>query len=75
VNKSDPNGHIAFVVPGIVWAAEACASGICGAIAGIIAGTSLGVAIFGNSLANEQTGTVSNMANKGGIYTGPGGDE
>jgi hypothetical protein len=54
VNKSDPNGHIAFVVPGIVWAAEACASGVCGAIAGIIAGTSLGVAIFGNSLANEE---------------------
>ncbi len=49
INKSDPNGHIAFVVPAI-----ACAGGGCEAVIGLALGTAVGVAIFGNPLANEE---------------------
>ena len=55
INKSDPNGHIAFLAPAIGWA---CAGGGCEAVAmailGIATGTAIGVATFGNTLANEE---------------------
>jgi hypothetical protein len=58
VNKSDPNGHLAFLAPAIAWA---CGGGGCQAaitaIAGLTLGTAIGVSIFGNPLANEVATT------------------
>ena len=55
VNKSDPNGHFAFLaVPALAWA---CAGGGCEAltaIVGLTLGTAIGVSVFGNPLANDQ---------------------
>ncbi|WP_275789529.1 RHS repeat protein [Pararhizobium gei] len=77
VNKSDPNGHIAIVDDFIVGLGIACASGGCAALAGIAAGLGIwGTVDYADDGAvnlSPLAGTVSNMANKGGIYTGPGG--
>lgn len=55
INKSDPNGHLAFLAPVIGWA---CAGGGCQAIAsgiaGALFGTAVGVAIFGSPLTKES---------------------
>jgi hypothetical protein len=59
VNKSDPNGHFAFLAPAIGYA---CAGGGCAAVAAYVAeavlgaafGTAVGISIFGSPLKNED---------------------
>jgi len=58
INKSDPNGHLAFLAPVVGWA---CAGGGCQAlaysVAGFVTGTILGIAIATGPLSNEEAST------------------
>ncbi|MBK5571507.1 RHS repeat-associated core domain-containing protein [Ensifer sp. SSB1] len=62
VNKSDPNGHIAFAVPIAVGAFEVCVSGGCAAAVATLLAATLGVKLFQGALSNE---TVSDDETEG----------
>lgn len=73
VNRSDTNGHLAFLGPAIGWA---CTGGGCQAvvtaIAGLTLGTFIGVSVLDDPLANVEAPSTALMAKSDGIYTGAG---